>query len=141
MIFISHRGNILGPIPKKENHPDYILNALKKYYVEVDVWLLNNKLYLGHDEPLYDIYDDILYNDKVLFHAKNYDAVVKLSHLNLHYYWHQEDDYTLTSQGLIWVYPGKKYCENSIVVMPELFTSDLKLNCKGICSDYIEKYI
>ena len=28
MILISHRGNISGPIPDQENHPNYILKAI-----------------------------------------------------------------------------------------------------------------
>ena len=44
MILISHRGNLTGPNPKKENHPDYILNALREgYEVEIDVWFENDK--------------------------------------------------------------------------------------------------
>ena len=63
------------------------------------------------------------------------------------YFWHQDDDYTLTSQGLIWTYPGKKTTSNSIVVMPERFDKNLEKEYNGvygICSDYVailrEKY-
>ena len=39
MIFISHRGNLEGPNPERENNPDYISEALERVYsVEVDVW-------------------------------------------------------------------------------------------------------
>ena len=30
-----------------------------------------------------------------------------MSKMNCHYFWHQEDDYTITSKGIIWAYPGK----------------------------------
>ena len=37
MKFISHRGNLNGPIEEYENHPEYILEALKKgFNVEID---------------------------------------------------------------------------------------------------------
>lgn len=141
MLLISHRGNTSGANPSKENHPEHIIKALnKEYMVEVDVWHKEKKLYLGHDEPLYDLNSKILENKNILFHAKNYEALTELKNLNLHYYWHQNDDYTITSKGLIWVYPGKKYSKDSIVVMPELFTKDTKINCLGICSDYIDNY-
>lgn len=141
MLLISHRGNISGPNPNDENHPDYIFEALKKnFYVEVDIWYKNNTYYLGHDEPQYLINQYLLNNNKVLFHAKNYESIEKLYLDNLHFYWHQNDDYTLTSKGWIWVYPGKKFSKNCIVVMPELFTKNIKFDCKGICSDYIENY-
>jgi len=62
-----------------------------------------------------------------------------LEKIKAHYFWHQEDDYTITSEGYIWTYPGKKLFNKSICVLPE--THDYKnLNCLGICSDFIEKY-
>jgi hypothetical protein len=55
MILISHRGNISGPNPERENHPDYILEALQAgYEVEIDVWFVDGKFKLGHDGPQYD---------------------------------------------------------------------------------------
>ena len=51
-------------------------------------------------------------------------------------------DYTLTSKGIVWTYPGKKLFENSINLMPE--NQKRKINFKnkylGICSDYIQQY-
>ena len=34
MQLISHRGNIFGPIPEKENHPNYIDCAINDGYGE-----------------------------------------------------------------------------------------------------------
>ena len=52
MIYISHRGNLNGINPKQENKPSYIFNALERSFdVEVDVWFVKGKFYLGHDEP------------------------------------------------------------------------------------------
>ena len=36
MILISHRGNISGPNPERENHPEYIFEALQAGY-DVDI--------------------------------------------------------------------------------------------------------
>ena len=56
MKFISHRGNLNGPIQEYENHPEYILEALKKgFNVEIDVRVKNDTFYLGHDFPKYKI--------------------------------------------------------------------------------------
>ena len=56
MILISHRGNLSGPNPNRENSKEYILEALDKgYSVEIDVWLVKDKIYLGHDNPEYEI--------------------------------------------------------------------------------------
>ena len=56
--------------------------------------------------------------------------------VNLHYFFHDEDDCTITSKGDLWVYPGKQPVKNSIAVMPEWHRDDVSL-CKGICSDNI----
>ena len=54
MIFISHRGNLTGKNPEMENKPSYISDALNQgYHCEVDVWFVDNKFMLGHDEPKY----------------------------------------------------------------------------------------
>ena len=46
---------------------------------------------------------------------------------------------TLTSNGWMWVYPGKQPIKGSIAVMPEIYNDDVS-ECAGVCSDYIEKY-
>jgi hypothetical protein len=39
MILIAHRGNLDGPNPSMENHPDYIDAAINAgFHVEVDLW-------------------------------------------------------------------------------------------------------
>ncbi len=140
MIKISHRGNINGRIEEAENRPDYIEDALRLGYdVEVDVWFLNDKFYLGHDEALYATDKIFLSNPRLWVHCKNVDAVLELKHSKVHYFWHENDTIALTSQGFIWVYPGKQPIKNSIAVMPELHNDDL-LFCIGICSDFIQKY-
>ena len=52
MIFIAHRGNITEKNKLLENLPEYISEALKKgFNVEIDVWSINNKFFLGHNDP------------------------------------------------------------------------------------------
>jgi hypothetical protein len=140
MIKISHRGNINGRIEEAENRPDYIKDTLRLGYdVEVDVWFLNNKFYLGHDEALYATDKIFLSNPCLWVHCKNVDAVLALKNSKVHYFWHENDTITLTSLGFIWAYPGKQPIKNSIAVMPELYNDDLTI-CKGICSDFIQNY-
>ena len=140
MILISHRGNINGKNSEKENHPDYILKALKmNYNVEVDVWYKNNELYLGHDNPQYKIHNDFLKNEKIWCHAPNIAALNYLDKIDCHYFWHQEDDVTITNRGYFWTYPGKNLTEKSICVLPEISNYE-KILCAGICSDFIENY-
>jgi len=146
MILISHRGNLDGKQPNNENNPNYIWQAIQSgYNVEIDVWFVDGKFKLGHDEPLYDFPFDLFDNvyNKLWIHCKNVEAMVALNEFPnenlLNYFWHQEDDITLTSKGYIWAYPGKQPIKNSIAVMPELNKDDLT-KAIGICSDYIEDY-
>jgi len=139
MKLISHRGNINGKNLEKENHPDYISKALSLGYdVEVDVWY-DNGFWLGHDKPVYPIRTSFLKNKKLWCHAKNLEAIVEMKNNNIHYFWHQKDDITLTSKGYIWAYPGKQPIKESIAVLPEIYKDDVS-NCIGICSDNIIKY-
>jgi hypothetical protein len=147
MIYISHRGNINGNNPERENSPEYIIETLNKgYEVEIDIWYVDG-WYLGHDKPTYKINLEFLLNDKFWCHAKNIHALLVMKEKNvLKYFWHQNDDFTLTSNGLFWTFPGKDITQHSILVLPELtikFKDSINFcngNLYGICSDYIEKY-
>jgi len=145
MILISHRGNINGPNLERENSPDYIDEALGKgYEVEVDLRVINGEWFLGHDEPRYKLNKDWFHERrfKLWIHCKCFEALETLSYENgdeWEFFWHQEDDYTITSSRYIWAYPGKETGPTTILVLPELTKSNVE-NCYGICSDYIEKY-
>jgi hypothetical protein len=145
MIFISHRGNIENKNVDLENNPTYIDNALHKGYdVEVDVWMIDGKLYLGHDTPQYDVTVGWVVDriNNLWVHCKNIESLIYFKNCGHHinFFWHQEDDVTLTSKGHIWAYPGKQPIKDSIAVMPEINNDDLT-KCIGICSDVISNYL
>ena len=144
MIFISHRGNINGPIKNLENNPNYILEALSKgFNCELDIHMVEGQLYLGHDTPEYKVTLNFLnfHKEKLWIHCKNIDSILFFNKLDgYNYFWHEEDKITLTSKNHIWAYPGKQPIFNSVSVMPEIH-NELNLDlCKGICSDFIQKY-
>ena len=140
MIFISHRGNIDGKYPEFENNPIQIDRALKNGFdVEIDVWYKDNEWYLGHDEPQYKVDLEYLKNDKFWCHAKNIEALNQMLEEDIHCFWHQEDDVTLTSKGFMWTYPGKQLTSKSICVLPEK-NNEIPKKCLGICSDFIVSY-
>ena len=58
---------------------------------------------------------------------------------NVHCFWHQEDDYTLTTKGYIWTYPDRLICSRSIIVCktPEDTINYSNMDLYGICSDYV----
>ncbi len=143
-ILIAHRGNIKGPQKELENSPEYLLDALRKgYHAEVDVWLIEDEFFLGHDEPRYRVNSEFLINKKFWCHAKNIPALSSLIKIGARCFWHQEDDVVLTSDGYLWTYPGKELKSNSIAVMPELWSKkkDAPFECAGICSDYVSDWI
>jgi hypothetical protein len=142
MLFISHRGNLNGPNPKYENAPEYIQLALDKGFdVEVDVWFVDGELYLGHDAGLCPLPKDWLRNQRIWFHCKNVSALDYFKKTDkVKYFWHQEDDYTLTSNRKIWTYPGKLLMPGAIAVVPEVAHKGNLWDCHAICTDYVYKY-
>ena len=144
MTLISHRGNIMGKKPQLENQTDYIQAAIDAgFQVEIDIWVQDNLLYLGHDGPQYPVDVEWLQErtHKLWIHCKNIPALEYFDSSNFHYFWHQNDEYTLTSEGFIWTYPYKELTENSICVQPE-WNPDINLRefnpiCYGICSKYV----
>ena len=144
-ILIAHRGNINGPNPELENHPEYLLSAIKAgYHVECDLGLINNTLYLGHDKPQYNILIDFLLEIKefLFCHCKNIHSLCYLlkEYPEIHLFFHDSDECTLTSKNYIWTYPGKEVTEKSIIVLPETKNNHIYFDCYGICTDYPEKF-
>jgi len=150
MYFIAHRGNISGPSPELENSPQHIDNAISSGYdVEIDLrGSFTEGFYLGHDCKQYEVSTDWLFQraSKLWIHAKDIESVSSLIGQSdiFNIFWHQEDDYTITSKGFIWTYPGKVLSPSSICVMPEevpeIYETTQLTNCAGICSDFIGEY-
>lgn len=145
MKLISHRGNLTGPDKLNENKPEYILNALSKGYdVEADVWLdKDQNIYLGHDEPKYLIDKTFITerSDRLWLHCKNIEALYmfleKIPEAN--FFWHQSDNFTLTSKNIIWTFPGKMITPFSVMVHLEILPDGWEKDdgVYGICSDFI----
>lgn len=136
---ICHRGLLNGPDKNLENLPEQIIKSCSLGFdCEIDLWVIKDNLYLGHDLPEYIIEENFLYNDSLWLHAKNIEALHWLTKTKLKYFWHQNDDYTITSNGFIWVYPGKHLIDNSIAVMPEKTNYSKKEleYCYAICTDF-----
>jgi hypothetical protein len=156
MLLIAHRGNIIGPNPEKENTIDYIQQAIKLgYNCEIDIWVFYNdiekasncvSLYLGHDEPTYQISEEFLNTNKqyLWIHCKNHTALEYLSDKDLNCFYHDKDTYTITSKGIVWGNINSSIVNNMICVMPEKYSTQLSpqemIKCSGICSDYIIHY-
>ena len=150
MLIISHRGNIVGTNPSRENSPEYILEAISQGFdVEVDIWVLKvsdeevsnqTQIYFGHDFPTYRVEESFIkkHNDKIWFHAKNLEALEYCLLQTEHTFWHENDTRTITSNGYIWTYPGRQVGVFSILVLTEeVGVLHLPLpDCAGICTDF-----
>lgn len=142
MLKISHRGNINGPDIEKENSIEQIFIAIGKGFdVEVDVWVIDGVIFFGHDYPKYLIDDFIIekIKDSVWFHCKNLEALTYFGKQDggYRYFWHQSDDFTLTSNNYIWTYPLKEIDGLSILVDLDLTSGFEYDKLYGICSDYV----
>lgn len=143
MRLIAHRGLIDGPNKELENHPDTIEKAWENDFdCEIDIWRVDGKWFLGHDFPQYEVPNYFLMLGRSWFHCKNFEALDWLSTWSkgINFFWHQEDNYTMTSFGYVWAYPGQPVGHNTIFVMPEqvMKLEDVKtLKCFGVCSDYV----
>ena len=143
MVIISHRGNIGGADPEVENKPEQIDLVIEEYGwdVEVDLWKIGDKFFLGHDEPQYEVTWDWLWerSNSLWIHCKNGDALIETYQM-FNTFWHQKDDYTLTSTNWIWAYPGIEVPEpaRAIAVMPE---ENFNVGWfGGVCTDNPEWY-
>lgn len=150
MRVIAHRGNLDGPNYNTENSPAQILRAIDcGFDVEIDVRVVDGEILLGHDHPQYECPEKLLLSiiEKAWFHCKDLNSLTYLPNRfpGIKYFWHQSDDFTLTSNGYLWTYPGKPITKKSILVLPETLQKDmlseqLSKGPYGICTDWPYEY-
>jgi hypothetical protein len=146
-LFIAHRGNLAGRVPDSENSPSYIDYALEKgYEVEVDVWVDGGVVFLGHDKPEYRCSTSWLEerSSRLWVHCKNSPAIEVISSTSLNWFVHENDPYTLTSQGFIWGYPGVEPVGDRFILLwfgPEKpSVAKAGLLPYAYCGDFIESW-
>lgn len=143
MKYISHRGNIDSINPDQENSSKYIDQAISKGYdVEMDVRLVNNYLYLGHDSPDYPVSLPWLLErkDYLWVHTKNFAALDYLIDYDLRVFYHQKESHTIINRcNLIWSHNLSEAGEKSII--PLLSLKEVQSfnypHVYGVCSDFI----
>ena len=140
---ISHRGNLNGPSFELENSPKAVDKAISLgFEVEVDIWSdQDGQIGLGHDSPEFWVGNNWLLgrSNHLWVHCKNRAAVLTAQDLGLHWFFHRTDDYTQTSHGLVWVFPGVEPVSNSIVLDVADFgrlTTNSFEGVVGICTDW-----
>ena len=145
MKLISHRGNIRGPIPDKENRPSYIDCAIGNGYdVEIDVNYVNGELWLGHDEPQYKVtHTWIQERSKYLWlHRKDFESAKECWKYQA--FCHSGDPFVFTSNNKIWLHGENEsiYTLDDMTIIPVIneqeSTSFHTANGIpfGVCTDY-----
>ncbi len=146
---IAHRALINGPNSQLENHPTQVQQCLHAGYdVEIDLRFQNQQWWLGHDQADYTVNTDFLCQPGLWIHAKDHSAAFELSqlwqiHPQLNFFWHEDDQRTMTSQGIWWSLAHHPMSIHSVAVMPEWHLGEDKMaqcaswQCAGICSDYV----
>ena len=149
MLVISHRGNTVGVNPDIENKPEVILDCIdQKIPVEIDLRMVHGNPYLGHDEPQYKIDANFLMENKnwLWVHCKEKESFDYALRMNLNCFWHDVDDYTMTSWGYVWAYPGKDSVGSLCIgVMPEKHWAPgqtiIENQFFGVCTDLPLAYL
>ena len=130
-LVIAHRGLLKGPSKNLENNPENIISNIKNYpnlFNEIDINILKDGIYIGHDEPLYKIDLKFIIDNKrsLILHIKKieYDSPHTMDTLLdlyrfCHCFCHENDNFTITNKGLIWSHPKIGLNKNTIFVMPE----------------------
>ena len=147
MKIISHRGNLAGPNLINENTHDYIDIALKKGFdVEIDLWKINQKYFLGHDKPEKQVELSWLEERKkyLWIHTKNirsFESLIKLDNGFIFFYYSKEP-IVLVSNGIIWTHEPKQIKVYKLCIIPLINKDEIIENenykWHGICTDYPE---
>lgn len=146
--FICHRGNLSQKVLEDENKPDILDQRINEgYHIELDVWVKDDKYFLGHDRPETKIEWSWLMKhlSQKYIHCKD---GATLEHMilrsgqegfNPNLFYHTVEDYAITTRGSIIVLPGKKLLTGSINMMPELASEQRPLEERrkalAVCSD------
>ena len=146
MLIIAHRGLTDGPDPHKQNDPHRIQLLLDAgWHVEVDLHMINQEWYLGHDHAQHKVSTQYITQPGLWIHIKDVtasEAILQLhqQHAHLNFFWHESDARVLTSQAYWWTQPGYELTSKSVAVMPEHHVHDvvecLSWGCVGVCTDW-----
>lgn len=147
MIIYAHRGNSELSDFKLENSPKSIDVALNRgFHAEIDLRVANGQLYLGHDTPQYNISINWLLNRKsrLLCHIKEIEVFSLIKNISrLTFFVHFSDDFSLVSNGKIWVHnqrlPLNNLCITHLITQENIENFRNKTMIRsvyGIVTDY-----
>jgi len=150
MLYISYQGIYDGQNYEDANTPNQIGKALNHgFSVMIDVWRVDNKLYVGNGQPLIEVTEKYIQGNRFWINAQNTDMQdwISAQPINLYpnYFWfvpsNPPSSYVIASNGKL-ITPGTVPINNSSVIyLPEIsdmsLFSTVKLKCYGVCSTYL----
>jgi hypothetical protein len=138
MKVIAHRGNTLGPDPRLENRPEFLLAALEQGFdVETDVWEVDSGFALGHDYPHYPVSIEFLRRPGVWCHAKTPETLASLLDRGCHCFFQDKDDTVLTSSLFMVLHVDHGPIDHPRTVVVHLDApTGLLFEAYGVCTDY-----
>jgi hypothetical protein len=124
MLIISHRGNTNGPGSQCER--DRVEDALLEGYdVEIDVRSIGRRLFVGHDEPLYELPKEwmrSLVSTRLWFHAKDESARATLTFDGHRVFVHDDEPSAIvTPDNVSWIHPRFNSVEMPLVGSAAVF--------------------
>lgn len=146
MLVYAHRGNLTGSISENENTIGQIKRALaKNVNVEVDVFYINDILYLGHDKPQEKIEKEFLKNNRILTHAKDIQTMFYLSQFReINSFIQKDENISVSTHGNVIVHQHYSFnldWANSKTIMVDLNLNKYKTpNVGGIITDFAFPY-
>ncbi len=150
MYYISYQGIFDGQDYENANTPPQISKALGYgFSCLVDVWRIDNRLYVGNGQPLIEITEKYIQGPRFWINAKNIAMQQWLetqpSNLYPNYFWFDTPTpppaYVTASNGKL-ITPGTvPVSENSVVFLPEINDQSLfsttKLRCFAVISCFL----
>ena len=150
MLYISYRGVFDGNNFQDANTPQQIGKALGYGFAcMVDAWRVDDKIYLGNDQPVNEVTAKYLQGRKFYINARNSDMINWLStqpaSLYPNWFFFPQSPFPPSpveaSNGKL-ITPGTTPVNNSSVMfLPEIddtsLLSTVKLRCFGVISNYL----
>lgn len=148
MIYISYRGVFDGNNFQDANTPNQITKAMNfGFNVMIDVWKVNDKFYLGNEQPTTEVTAKYLQNKRFWLNARNNAMITFLqsepakNYPNWFYFPSMPPPAYVTASNGKLITPGNvPINNNSVIFLPEItdtaMFSTVHLRCFGIVSSY-----
>jgi hypothetical protein len=144
--YIAHRGLMDGPNKSIENTIELLESNRRDGIIsECDIWYKEEQFWLGHDAPYHIVSHEWICKMKefLLIHAKNLESFHMLKRIrdqegiDLHIFYHTDEDVVVTTHGACIVYPGLQVYDGWMSMMPECAPLiNIRGHATAVCSDY-----